>query len=135
MKKLFSAVMAAALALSLAACGSSGSTTATTAAAAAASEAPAAEAAAPASLGKMTMGTGGTAGTYYAFGGVLGQYMKNKGGVDVTVVSTDGSKANSARSSPTLWLMPGRAASPLRRTVLLIPSASSAVSMPRPFSS
>ena len=94
MKKLFSAVMAAALALSLAACGSSGSTTATTAAAAAASEAPAAEAAAPASLGKMTMGTGGTAGTYYAFGGVLGQYMKNKGGVDVTVVSTDGSKAN-----------------------------------------
>jgi len=94
MKKLFSAVMAATLALSLAACGSSGSTTATTAAAAAASEAPAAEAAAPASLGKMTMGTGGTAGTYYAFGGVLGQYMKNKGGVDVTVVSTDGSKAN-----------------------------------------
>ena len=40
------------------------------------------------------MGTGGTAGTYYAFGGILGQYMKNKGGVDVTVVSTDGSKAN-----------------------------------------
>ena len=89
MKKLLSAVLTAALALSLAACGSSGSSsTATTAAAAA----PAAEA--PASLGKMTMGTGGTAGTYYAFGGVLGQYMKNKGGVDVTVVSTDGSKAN-----------------------------------------
>ena len=93
MKKILSAVIAAAMVLSLAACGSSGSTTATTAAAAApAAEAPAAEA--PASLGKMTMGTGGTAGTYYAFGGVLGQYMKNKGGVDVTVVSTDGSKAN-----------------------------------------
>ena len=88
MKKILSAVIAAAMVLSLAACGSSGSTTATTAAAAA----PAAEA--PASLGKMTMGTGGTAGTYYAFGGVLGQYMKTKGGVDVTVVSTDGSKAN-----------------------------------------
>jgi TRAP transporter TAXI family solute receptor len=88
MKKILSALIAAAMVLSLAACGSSGSTTATTAAAAA----PAAEA--PASLGKMTMGTGGTAGTYYAFGGVLGQYMKNKGGVDVTVVSTDGSKAN-----------------------------------------
>jgi len=43
---------------------------------------------------KMTMGTGGTAGTYYAFGGVLGQYIKNHGGIDVTVVSTDGSKAN-----------------------------------------
>ena len=43
---------------------------------------------------KMTMGTGGTAGTYYAFGGVLGQYIKNNAGIEVTVVSTDGSKAN-----------------------------------------
>lgn len=47
-----------------------------------------------ASATKMTMGTGGTAGTYYAFGGVLGQYIKNHAGIDVTVVSTDGSKAN-----------------------------------------
>ena len=43
---------------------------------------------------KITMGTGGTAGTYYAFGGVLGQYIKNKAGIEVNVVSTDGSKAN-----------------------------------------
>ena len=43
---------------------------------------------------KMTMGTGGTAGTYYGYGGVLGQYIKNHAGIDVTVVSTDGSKAN-----------------------------------------
>lgn len=43
---------------------------------------------------KMTMGTGGTQGTYYAFGGVLGQYIKNHASIDVTVVSTDGSKAN-----------------------------------------
>lgn len=43
---------------------------------------------------KMIMGTGGTSGTYYAFGGVLGQYIKNYAGVDVNVVSTDGSKAN-----------------------------------------
>lgn len=42
----------------------------------------------------MTMGTGGTGGTYYAFGGVLGQYITNKAGINVTVVSTDGSKAN-----------------------------------------
>lgn len=85
--------MAAAMVLSLVACGSSSSSSAPAATtAAAAAEAPVAEA--PANLGKMTMGTGGTAGTYYAFGGVLGQYMKNKGGVDVTVVSTDGSKAN-----------------------------------------
>ena len=43
---------------------------------------------------RMTMGTGGTAGTYYSYGGVLGQYIKNKAGINVTVVSTDGSKAN-----------------------------------------
>ena len=43
---------------------------------------------------KMTMGTGGTSGTYYAFGGVLGQYIKNHAGIDVTVVSSDGSRAN-----------------------------------------
>lgn len=43
---------------------------------------------------KMTMGTGGTAGTYYGYGGVLGQYIKNNADIDVTVVSTDGSKAN-----------------------------------------
>lgn len=47
-----------------------------------------------ASTAKMTMGTGGTAGTYYGYGGVLGQYIKNNAGIDVTVVSTDGSKAN-----------------------------------------
>ena len=44
--------------------------------------------------GKMTMGTGGTTGTYYGYGGVLGQYIKNNAGIDVNVVSTDGSKAN-----------------------------------------
>ena len=43
---------------------------------------------------KMTMGTGGTAGTYYAYGGVLGRYIKDKASINVTVVSTDGSKAN-----------------------------------------
>ncbi len=43
---------------------------------------------------RMMMGTGGTAGTYYAFGGVLAQYMKNYTGYSVTAVSTDASKAN-----------------------------------------
>mgnify|MGYP002512932742 CR=1 FL=1 len=33
----------------------------------------------------MTMGTGGTAGTYYGYGGVLGQYIKNNAGINVTV--------------------------------------------------
>ena len=69
MKKIISLALSAILLLTLAACGASGSA-------------------------KMTMGTGGPTGTYYAFGGVLGQYMKNYAQVDVTVVSTDGSKAN-----------------------------------------
>ena len=68
MKKMISIALCLALALTLVACGGSAT--------------------------KMTMGTGGTAGTYYAFGGVLGQYIKNHAGIDVTVVSTDGSKAN-----------------------------------------
>ena len=71
MKKTLSIVLAAIMVVTLlAACGGSGSAS------------------------EMTMGTGGTSGTYYAFGGVLGQYIKNKAGIDVTVVSTDGSKAN-----------------------------------------
>ncbi len=41
-----------------------------------------------------TMGTGGTAGTYYAFGGVLGNQIKNSAGITVTVVSTGGSADN-----------------------------------------
>ena len=67
MKRIISLVLVAVLALSLVAC--AGGTS-------------------------MTMGTGGTAGTYYSFGGVLGQYIKNNAGINVTVVSTDGSKAN-----------------------------------------
>ena len=69
MKKMISLVLVLTLMLALTACGGAGAS-------------------------KMTMGTGGTAGTYYAFGGVLGQYIKNNAGIDVTVVSTDGSKAN-----------------------------------------
>ncbi len=70
MRRMLSLALVLALVLTLAACGGSGAAT------------------------KMTMGTGGTSGTYYAFGGVLGQYIKNHAGIDVTVVSTDGSKAN-----------------------------------------
>ncbi len=43
---------------------------------------------------RLMMGTGGTAGTYYAYGGVLAQYMTNYGNVKVTAVSTSASKAN-----------------------------------------
>ncbi len=68
MKKLMAIIMAVAMVLALAACGTNGT--------------------------KMTMGTGGTSGTYYGYGGVLGQYITNNAGIGVTVVSTDGSKAN-----------------------------------------
>lgn len=76
MKKLFSVLLVLTMVLALAACGSSG------------------DSGNAGGASKMTMGTGGTSGTYYAFGGVLSQYIKNKAGIDVTVVSTDGSKAN-----------------------------------------
>ena len=68
MKRIISVLMCLVLAFVFAACGNAGT--------------------------KMTMGTGGTAGTYYGYGGVLGQYITNNAGVNVTVVSTDGSKAN-----------------------------------------
>ena len=66
MKRILSIVLALAMILALTACGGAG----------------------------MTMGTGGTSGTYYGYGGVLGQYITNNAGIAVTVVSTDGSKAN-----------------------------------------
>ena len=68
MKKLICVVLCLIMALSLVACGGAAS--------------------------KMTMGTGGTAGTYYGYGNVLGQYIKNHAGIEVTAVPTDGSKAN-----------------------------------------
>ena len=68
MKKIISAILVLVMLFSLAACGGNGAS--------------------------MTMGTGGTSGTYYGYGGVLGQYIKNNAGINVTVVSTDGSKAN-----------------------------------------
>lgn len=43
---------------------------------------------------RMMFGTGGTAGTYYAYGGVIAQYMTNYADVKVTAVSSGGSKAN-----------------------------------------
>lgn len=42
----------------------------------------------------LTFGTGGEAGTYYAFGGVLAQYVSSNTDVSVTAVSSGGSQAN-----------------------------------------
>ena len=67
MKKIISVLLVLTLALALAACGGAS---------------------------KMTMGTGSTSGTYYAYGGALSNQIKTAVGIDVNVVSTDGSKAN-----------------------------------------
>lgn len=43
---------------------------------------------------RMMFGTGGTSGTYYAYGGIIGQYIHNYADIKVTAVSTGGSKVN-----------------------------------------
>ena len=67
MKRIFSVLLVLAMIFSLVACG--GATT-------------------------MTMGTGSPSGTYYAYGGVLSQYITNNAGVTANAVSTQGSKDN-----------------------------------------
>lgn len=42
----------------------------------------------------MTMGTGSPTGTYYAYGGVLSQYITSHAGINTNPVSTGGSKDN-----------------------------------------
>ena len=42
----------------------------------------------------LTMGTGGDTGTYFAFGGVLSQYVSSNTGVKITAVASGGSQAN-----------------------------------------
>ncbi|MBE7036657.1 MAG: C4-dicarboxylate ABC transporter substrate-binding protein, partial [Ruminococcaceae bacterium] len=68
MKRMISIALALVMLLALTACGGSADTKG-------------------AAGTKMTMGTGGTSGTYYGYGGVLGQYIKNNAGINVTVVS------------------------------------------------
>lgn len=68
MKKILSVLLALAMIFALTAC-AGGSTT-------------------------MTMGTGSPTGTYFAYGGVLGQYITNNTATTVTPVSTGGSKDN-----------------------------------------
>jgi len=43
---------------------------------------------------ELTFTTGGSSGTYYAFGGVLGQYITDNSNVAVTAVTGEGSAAN-----------------------------------------
>ena len=69
MKKILAILLTLALVFSFAACGGNGATT-------------------------MSMGTGSPTGTYYAYGGILGQYINNYAGIAVNAVSTGGSKDN-----------------------------------------
>ncbi len=78
MKKILAILLTLALVLSFAACG-----TASTG-----SEGK------PQGATNMSMGTGSPTGTYYAYGGILGQYIKNNAGIAVNAVSTGGSKDN-----------------------------------------
>ena len=76
MRKLLSLLMALVLMVSLVACGTADTSSS------------------PKSKTTMTMGTGSPTGTYYAYGGVLCQYIQNKTDVTAKPVSTGGSKDN-----------------------------------------
>ena len=79
-RKLIAILLAALLVLALAACGGNGGGKPT---------------ATPAPVGeKLTMGTGGESGTYYAFGGVLANYIGQNSDLSINVVSTGGTAAN-----------------------------------------
>ena len=77
MKRIISIVMALAMIFALCSCGTAGT----------GSEAQQGATA-------MAMGTGSPTGTYYAYGGILGQYIKNFASINVNAVSTGGSKDN-----------------------------------------
>ena len=77
MKKIISIVMALAMIFALCSCGTAGT----------GSEA-------QQGATSMAMGTGSPTGTYYADGGIVGQYIGNNAGISVNAVSTGGSKDN-----------------------------------------
>ncbi len=79
MKHILAIILSIVLALSLVACGGAATTSSD---------------AEPQGATAMAMGTGSPTGTYYAYGGVIGQYIKNNAGINVNAVSTGGSKDN-----------------------------------------
>ena len=78
MKKILAIILSIILVLSLAACGNASTSSD----------------AEPQGATAMAMGTGSPTGTYYAYGGIIGQYIKNNAGISVNAVSTGGSKDN-----------------------------------------
>ncbi len=79
MKRILAIVLTLVMVLSLAACGTAATSS---------------DADKPQGATAMAMGTGSPTGTYYAYGGVIGQYIKNNAGISVNAVSTGGSKDN-----------------------------------------
>lgn len=84
MKKIIALIMALTMVFALAACGTEGDT----------NEPQTGESGAPVAGGNLTFGTGGSTGTYYAFGGVLAQYVSANTDTTVTAVESKGSQAN-----------------------------------------
>ena len=94
-KRILAVLTAAMLAVvCLAACGESSASSAASEAAAPAESAAESTADASGPSANLTMGTGGESGTYYAFGGVLANYIGQKTNVKINVVSSGGSAAN-----------------------------------------
>lgn len=79
MKRILAIILSLVLMLSLSACGTASTSS---------------DPEAPKGATAMSMGTGSPTGTYYAYGGVIGQYIKNNAGISVNAVSTGGSKDN-----------------------------------------
>ena len=97
MKKFLSAILAGAMVLSMAACGSAADDSAAEATdTAAEATAEATEEAAPAATSgeALRFVTGGESGTYYAFGSVIANHATNNAGISVTAIVGNGSQSN-----------------------------------------
>ena len=91
MKKLMSLLLATLMMASvLSGCGNNGGTTPP----AASGSGAASSGAAVGSTDSLTFSTGGSQGTYYAFGGVLSQYVTSNTGMSVVAIESGGSQNN-----------------------------------------
>lgn len=97
MKKLMSLLLATLMMASvLSGCGSDGAASTTPAASSgsAASGSAAASSTASGATDNLTFSTGGSQGTYYAFGGVLSQYVSGNTGLTIVAIESGGSQNN-----------------------------------------